>query len=136
MKGDGGAVGLTEDPAALRRWMVSGPEISRLVSQFEDGSCRRRNADDKHHDDSDSMQRDFLTKVKRLKDVIEDYGNPFLEESGDIYKLDSKDVVHTDTGKLSKLKELGNSQYTELRTRMQNNETFYEPIRKKQGCVI
>ena len=26
IKGDGGAVGLTEDPAALRRWMLAGPE--------------------------------------------------------------------------------------------------------------
>ena len=25
---DGGAVGLTENPAALRRWMVSGPEMA------------------------------------------------------------------------------------------------------------
>ena len=27
VKGDGGAVGLTEYPAALQCWMVSGPEI-------------------------------------------------------------------------------------------------------------
>lgn len=30
VKGKGGAVGLTESPAALRRWMVAGPELSRL----------------------------------------------------------------------------------------------------------
>ena len=29
VKDDGGAVGLTECPTALQRWMVSGPEISR-----------------------------------------------------------------------------------------------------------
>jgi len=34
VKGDGGAIGLTEDSAALRRWMVAGPEISRLVGEF------------------------------------------------------------------------------------------------------
>ena len=28
IKGDGGAVGLTENPAALRRWMVCGPEVA------------------------------------------------------------------------------------------------------------
>lgn len=27
VKGQGGAVGLTENPAALRRWMVAGPEL-------------------------------------------------------------------------------------------------------------
>lgn len=35
VKGEGGAVGLAENPAALRRWMVSGPEISRMVQEFE-----------------------------------------------------------------------------------------------------
>ena len=35
VKGDGGAVGLTENPSAHRRWMISGPEMARLVSEFE-----------------------------------------------------------------------------------------------------
>ena len=35
VKCDGGAVGLTEDPAALRGWMVVGIEICRLVIEFE-----------------------------------------------------------------------------------------------------
>ena len=38
VKGDGGAIGLTEDPAALRRWMLAGPEISRLIEKFK-GIC-------------------------------------------------------------------------------------------------
>ena len=37
VKGDGGAVGLTENPNALRRWMLSGPEMARLVNEFEAG---------------------------------------------------------------------------------------------------
>ena len=38
IKGDGGAIGLTDDPSALRRWMVAGPEASHLVSQYEAAS--------------------------------------------------------------------------------------------------
>ena len=34
VKGDGGAVGLTENPSALKRWMLCGPEMARLISQF------------------------------------------------------------------------------------------------------
>jgi len=34
VKGDGGAVGLTENPEALRRWMA---KIARQVHEFEDG---------------------------------------------------------------------------------------------------
>ena len=37
IKGDGGAVGLTKDPSAFRGWMVSCPEIIRLIEQFEYG---------------------------------------------------------------------------------------------------
>lgn len=34
IKADGGAIGVTEDPSALRRWMVAGPEVSRLLSVY------------------------------------------------------------------------------------------------------
>lgn len=35
VKGDGGAIGLTENSAELLRWMVSGPELSRKINEFE-----------------------------------------------------------------------------------------------------
>ena len=64
IKGDGGAIGLTEDKAALRRWMVAGPEISRLVDEFSAlfGNQQSKKSQ-KHHEGTFSFQRDFLTKV-------------------------------------------------------------------------
>ena len=38
VKGEGGAVGLTKNPAALRRWMVGGPEVARMMKEFEDST--------------------------------------------------------------------------------------------------
>ena len=35
-KGDGGAVGLTDNPSALRRWMIAGPEIARVIGEFDE----------------------------------------------------------------------------------------------------
>ena len=35
VKGFGGAVGLTENPTAFRRWMVAGPEQAILLTEFE-----------------------------------------------------------------------------------------------------
>ncbi|CAG2210496.1 unnamed protein product [Mytilus edulis] len=90
--------------------MVAGPEISRLISQFEEYSSRRKNTDDRHHDNSMSMQKDFIDKVRSLKTVMNDYGNPFLEDSEDIYKIDSKDIVQAGTGKLSQIKQIGCNQ--------------------------
>ena len=34
VKADGGAIGLTQNPTALLRWMVSGPEMARVVGEF------------------------------------------------------------------------------------------------------
>ncbi|KAJ8037688.1 hypothetical protein HOLleu_18574 [Holothuria leucospilota] len=35
VEGSGGAIGLTENPSAFRKWMVSGPEQARLLEEFE-----------------------------------------------------------------------------------------------------
>ena len=38
VKDDGGAVGLTECPATLQKWMFSGPEMARVVIELKDES--------------------------------------------------------------------------------------------------
>ena len=38
IKADRGSVGLTEDHSALRRWMVTGPEVGRLLTAYEKAS--------------------------------------------------------------------------------------------------
>ena len=35
IKGAGGAIGMTENDAALQRWLVSGPEVARMINEFE-----------------------------------------------------------------------------------------------------
>jgi hypothetical protein len=35
VKGGGGVAGLTENPSAPKRWMVDGPEMVRIVQEFE-----------------------------------------------------------------------------------------------------
>lgn len=51
VKGDGGAIGITEDLSALRRWMVSVPEVSQLVNQYELASqAKTANEDIRHHE--------------------------------------------------------------------------------------
>jgi len=35
VKGSGGAVGLTENPSAFRKWMMAGPEQAKLLKEFE-----------------------------------------------------------------------------------------------------
>ena len=33
IKGQGGAIGLTENDNALRQWLISGPEVARVIGE-------------------------------------------------------------------------------------------------------
>ena len=47
----------------------------------------------KHHDLSRATQRKFQQDVKLLASAIEDLGNPFADNSFDLYALDTKLVT-------------------------------------------
>ena len=80
VKEDGGAVGLTESPAALQRWMVSGPEMARLINDFESAVNHAQvTIDKRHHEQRPGIQKAFLQDVKSLKAAFDEYGSPFLE---------------------------------------------------------
>ena len=51
IKGDGCAVGLTENPETLERWMVNGPETSHVILEFEKSfqEDNDRERSHKHH---------------------------------------------------------------------------------------
>ena len=45
------AIGVTEKPSALRRWMVAGPEIIRLAAEYEALSeTKDANESARHHE--------------------------------------------------------------------------------------
>ena len=95
IKGDGGAVGLTESDAALARWVIAGPEILRILQDFE--VCVGRNSDDnKHHEQTSAFQKSYKTDVQKLLQVYVDIGNPFSETCTD-------DLLSLDTNTLMKL---------------------------------
>ena len=48
VKGSGGAIGLTENPDVLL-WMVAGPEIAKLVEDFEINTCGEHLHDSYEH---------------------------------------------------------------------------------------
>ena len=94
IKGDGGAVGITEDPSALRRWMVAGPAVSQLVAQYEEASeLRDVSKQTKHHEQTPTTQRSFLEKVQRLTNTLEEMGKTFQDENGDLLSLHTKDIA-------------------------------------------
>lgn len=133
IKGEGGAVGLTNNPAALRRWMVGGPEISRLIRDFENTS--EKAANDKHHEQIPSVQNSFVKEVTALKKVIEDLGSPFLEDSKDLLTLDSKVVIIQSAVECVKgVYDLGQRQYEKFVTERITTQTksVTQPIKKNK----
>ena len=57
VKASGGAVGLTENPTAFRKWIVAGPEQARIIQEFEDTyTCMTADTNDQHHDEGQSAQ--------------------------------------------------------------------------------
>ena len=85
VKGDGGAVGLTENPAALHRRMVSGPEMARLIEEFGLAAHKKKNTENHHHHEQKKhVQIAFVKDVKSLTKTIEQMGNPFIENSDDL----------------------------------------------------
>ena len=113
VKGEGGAVGITENPQALERWMISGPEISRLIPEFENSFQTLKSSTSKrHHEQNPSTQNKFSIDVKALVATFEEMGNPFLENNGDLLTLDtkiimSKEVIET----IKTIEKNGQKQY-------------------------
>ena len=89
IKGSGGRVGLTDNPPALRRWMVACPEVARMIAEFENDTRRSHQKYSKHHqhEHHPGVQATFATDVWSLSTVVEETGSQFLEESKDLLVL-------------------------------------------------
>ena len=93
IKGSGGVLGLADNPPALRRWMVAGPEVARMIAELEDDNTRSHQKDSEHHhhEQHPGVQATFIKDVRSLSAVVEEMGSPFLEESEDLLVLDTRD---------------------------------------------
>ena len=135
VKGEGGVVGLTENPAALRRWMVAGTEIARQVDEFEygfdEGGTTSNIIEDRHHEQTKSVQDKFLRDVRSLVITIEEMGNPFMEDSMDLLNLNSKAIMPEKIVKdLKSIYSLGKAKYYQfMEERLKSNSKSIEGFR-------
>lgn len=113
VKGEGGAVGLTENPAALRRWMIAGPEVVRIIQEFEETSAKEVSEEKRrHHEQTPCIQTVFKKDVLSLVSAIEEMGNPFQEDSTDLLVLDSKEIMDETVVKaVREVVSIGQDQY-------------------------
>ena len=113
VKAEGRAVGLMENANALCRWMLSGPEMGRRVNEFEAGMAPDTGTKEnsKHHEEHRSFQVSFYEDVKSLVAAVEDLGNLFLEETGDLFTHDTKIVAEESAvSRMRHIESLGKEQ--------------------------
>ncbi len=65
----------------------SGPETARPIDEFEDGRHDLSVLYVGHHDQEPSVQKAFAGEVQALVSVIEEYGNPFLDDTKELTTL-------------------------------------------------
>ncbi|KAI8503415.1 hypothetical protein Bbelb_192360 [Branchiostoma belcheri] len=125
MKEDGGIIGLTQDADAILRWAVAGPELVRVISEFEKSMTGKKEGayQKKHHEQTNSTQKLFATQVKALVTTMGEMGNPFTEESQDLLRLHTKDIMSKESVEfLSNVKIKGQEQYqTFVHERLKSN---------------
>lgn len=81
--------------------MVSGPEVSHLVSLYEmEAQSKEASNHFLHHEQTPHAQKTFLERVQKLSTVLLDLGNPFQEDSGDLFSIDTKEVAHLSSAEL------------------------------------
>ncbi|KAK0044996.1 Pinin [Biomphalaria pfeifferi] len=140
IKGEGGAVGLTENPLALRRWMIGGSEVSKVLQDLElSFEIKRSKESDQHHEQDKGFQENFKAAVCRLMNVIQETGYPFVEKSAELVTLHDNNIVDAAVHKtLSNIHKTGVAQYNKFMQERLINMTkpVSAPIRRNNFILI
>ena len=83
MKIRGGLKGLTQQPAAMARWFLIAPELSRLATQAEAIVGLQTHSLTHHHDLSEAVITHYKENVKELKEVFKE-NDPFVNEENEL----------------------------------------------------
>ena len=145
MKGDGGAVGLTENTSELLRRMVSGPEIARVISEFQSTQELTKlgevqiEKDVRHHEEVKGVQEAFAKKVKNLCSTVEEMGNQFKESSEDLLVLDTRDILDPSVAvTIKNIVKNGKQQYeTFVEERLEKRcKSILDPIKSNKNYLF
>ena len=134
IKGDGGAVGLTENTSALTRWTMAGPEISRMIEEYEMLQSTA-NTSPRHHDQYPAVQLKFQREVTQLISVISDLGNPFTEDRGNLLTIDTKEIMdQVVVESVKQVIKLGKEQYSKFHDErlVKRSVPINEPIKRNK----
>ncbi|KAE8740709.1 hypothetical protein FOCC_FOCC013765, partial [Frankliniella occidentalis] len=134
VKGKGGISGLTHDPSALRRWTIGGPEITRILNEFENEEDDDDTGDfGSHHEQKESYQMRFLQHCIALKDSFHEFDNPFSLNQEELIALDTRVAISAEgVAALVGAKTKGSKLYTDFVNErlLERTKSLYDPITK------
>ena len=133
VKGSSDAVGLTENPAAFRKWMIAGPEQARLMEEFVTPYSPDIAEKHYHHEECFSTQNLFKQQVLSLIQTIKDMGSPFLKTSPELLNLDLQNVMDDSVSEtVHSVEALGKDQYKKYRKTviLDCTHSIHNPIKR------
>ena len=65
LKGDGGVIGIIENDSALRRWMIAGPELARILNDIKNCTSPTIICSDRHHEQIVSTIKEVCNKCSK-----------------------------------------------------------------------
>ncbi|CAG9823856.1 unnamed protein product [Phaedon cochleariae] len=123
----GGAIGLLDNPTALLKWTVGGPDIVKMISDFEEHSSNIHDGQEecdiddeelpgKHRENTKSFEERFRKHVLAIVASFQNYGNPF---EGDVLSTAVSNIRMTPDAEESvkEAKNIGNTLYNNFRLR-------------------
>ena len=127
-------IGLTENPVALRCWMVCGPELARCISEFENES-EGNESQVRHHEEGFTAQQSFKQQTQSLIDTLNDFGNLFEDDCPELLVLNTRvcaddSVVET----VRPLEAIGITKYQEYKKEVITDRT--KSAVKKNSLVL
>ena len=138
VKGDGGIIGLTENETALRRWLIASPEIARLLDEFE-SSKQDTSSVAVHHEERPSVQNSFRREIKSLIAKMEEFGNPFEDDSETLSNFQSKQVVASSVAvDVNKTSDLGKAQHNQFVTErfVERSVSIFQPLKQNKIALF
>jgi len=129
IKGDGGAIGLTDNDSALTRWTTAGPEVVRILQEFE-GSVISATDDCQQHEQQHSFQRRFQADVDCLVHTLRDESPFGCLKDREIRVLGSHSLADSSVAEsISAAAETGHNQVTKfVDERLKGSTSIFEPL--------
>ena len=128
VKIDGGAIGILENESALITWAVSGPVIADILQNLDGNDFVLL-----HHENTDAFEKSFQKDKTAFTNAFLEFGNPFLEEEGELVHIISKYILDKKaTTSVKCAKEIGQQQYNSFVCERLHEKTssMYDNIKK------